>query len=145
MEEYMSRQIDVNDPSSWDDDDRAYLAQRMDTVPAEHRADLEKSKYAPSAKVAVVEGSNPQMMKLTDFVRRNYPDRSNEDPVDVVISELGGGAEEDEEDDYDQWKVSELEAEARKRNMTEDEMPKGNDARQRQPWIDALRRWDAQH
>lgn len=138
----MSREVDIRDPESWTDDDREWLAQRVDTVPAEHRHLLSP----PTAAVGVVPGVNPQMEKLTRFVADNFPERAGEDPVDVVISELGGDVEEpveEETDDYDQWKLDELRAEAAKRPGVAN--PTGADAGRKQSWIDALRAWDAEH
>lgn len=140
----MSREVNINDPDSWDDNDRAWLAQRVDMVPA----DLRHLLTPPTSAVGVVAGINPQMEKLVRFVRENFPERAGEDPVDVVISELGGDVDEEPEesgDDYDQWRVNELEGEAKKRQIDPATFPTGNAARTKQPWIDLLRGWDAEH
>ena len=137
----MSREIDVKDPSSWDDDDRTYLAERIDTVPVEHRADLMKTQQMtePVAPPAVAE--HPGITRLQNYVRINFPERSTEDPVQVVIDELGGdeieSAPDDEGDDYDEWKVAELEAEAIKRGLTVQ-----RDGNKKAPFINALRDYD---
>lgn len=137
----MSRDVNVNDPDSWDDQDKLYLSQRLDLVPEEHRDTL-VTKQRP---VLVTPGINPQMEKLTQFVRDTYPDRGAEDPVDVVISELGGdpNPEDDAGDDYDKWTVGELSKEAKVRDGLV--APTGDNAKKKQPWIDALRDWDRQH
>jgi len=140
----MSREIDVNDPDSWDDTDKEYLRERIDTVPMQHRSAL--SVEMPMAPQAVVE--DPSITRLRNYVRINFPERAGEDPVTVVIDELGGDeveAPEDDGDDYDKWTIAELSAEAKKRQMTEGEVPAGNDAKRKQPWVDSLRRWDAAH
>lgn len=139
----MSREINVNDPDSWDDDDKAYLRERPEMVPAEHREALSVPQaFAPSATV-----ENPSVARLRNYVRLNFPDRAGEDPVDVVIDELGGSevVTEEEGDDYDSWKISELRAEAEKRQMTEAEVPQGDDARKKSAWVGALRDWDGRN
>lgn len=133
----MSREIDVNDPDSWDDSDREYLRERIDTVPAQHRAVLMEDQTPPVPPAAVAE--HPGIARLSEFVRMNFPERAGEDPVSVVIDELGGEeVEEDEGDDYDTWKLAELQSEANKRGLTVQA-----DGNKKAPWIDALRQHDA--
>lgn len=134
----MSRDIDYQDPESWTEADKVYLSQRMDKVPEEHRGLL-----TPAGSPRLVTPDvNPQMVKLTQFVRDNYPDRGEEDPVDVVISELGGDPTSADADDYDKWTVGELKTEAETR---EGLVAPTGDIKKKAPWIAALREWDAQH
>jgi hypothetical protein len=140
----MSREIDFNNPESWSDADRAYLADRVESVPVEHRH-LVMPEQPTMAPMATAE--DPRMVRLTDFVRRNYPDRAGEDPITVVMDLLGdsgtGADDADETDDYDEWTVADLTKEANNRDGLT--APTGADARRKQPWIDALRAWDAEH
>jgi hypothetical protein len=139
----MSREIDVNDPGSWDEDDKEYLRNRPEMVPTEHREHLRiPETMAPPAAL----GESAAMARLRAYVEKEYPDRAGEDPVEVVIDLLGGETVDDDEgDDYDNWKVAELAAEAQKRQMTDAELPSGADRQRKQPWIDALRKWDTEH
>lgn len=87
------------------------------------------------------------MVLLVDHIRRNHPERAGEDPITVAIDLMGGETAEEAalvEDDYDQWKVSELKAEAEKREPPAT-IADGANAREKQPWVDALRRWDTEN
>lgn len=142
----MSRQINLNDPDSWDEDDKTYLRDRIDMVPAEHREHL----VVPAAPMAPApEAESSEVARLRDFLMENYPDdmtaAEGESPVGVAIrllspEEDSGAAPEDadETDDYDDWKVAELRAEYDKRGLS------GESASMRkQELVDALRADDA--
>ena len=138
----MSRQIDVNDPASWDEDDKTYLRERVDIVPAEHREHLRVPDPVP---LAVQTGEAPEVTRLAMFIRENFPERAGENPVDVaieLITETFDVSEpEDEGDNYEQWTVAELSTEFVSRNLADP--PTGNDAKKKAPWIDRLRADDA--
>lgn len=139
----MSREIDYNDPDSWTDDDRAYLAERVESVPEQYRH-LVLPEQPPFAPQAV--GQDPRMLRMIEFIQRNHPERAGEDPIAVAIDLMGGETADDESDDdmtdnYDQWKVKELsdEADRREPKVT---LPEGANPREKAPWIAALREWD---
>lgn len=135
-EDVLSREIDVNKPDSWDDDDKAYLRDRVDMVPAEHRQYLDMPRViAPEATA-----QSPDVVKLTTWLRDNYPEEmgSGEPAVDVAIRLLSDDGSEDvlPDDDYDNWKVPELRNEAANRGID------GASSMTKQQAIDALRKWD---
>lgn len=142
----MSRQINLNDPDSWDEDDKTYLRDRIDMVPAEHRGKL----VDPAAPLAPAqEAESLEVARLRDFLMENYPDdmtaAEGESPVGVAIRLLSSEDElvpseapDEAEDDYDDWKVAELRAEYDKRGLA------GESASMRkQELVDALRANDA--
>ena len=138
----MSRQIDVNSPESWDDDDRAYLMERLETVPEEHRALLagDLPAVAPLA-----EAPQNAEFRLAEFLRKHYPSEVNdaESPTDTAIRLLAADPEvsDPDADDYESWKVDELRTEAGSRTPPVD-VPSGA----RKPeLIAALRKWDSEH
>ncbi len=143
----MAREVDFKNPESWNDEDLDYLRERVDRVPAEHRHLLDvKPDVAPSS-----EAMHPAMARLDQFVRENWPERAGEDPVDVVIDLLTESYEVEDDDNtdqpsdkYDSMKISELRAEAMRR-VPEAQLYEGDNANAKQPWIDALRRWDREN
>lgn len=115
----MSRQINLNDPDSWSDEDRVYLRDRVDTVPAEHRPLLVES--VPASPVQTfddVTGAALSISALTAFVQKWYPDEPGA-PVEVVMRLLTDrdGLVDEEADDYDEWKAAELKGEMEKRGI----------------------------
>jgi hypothetical protein len=138
-EDVLSREIDVNKPDSWSDDDKAYLRDRVDTVPVEHRQYLD----IPRAVAPEPTALSPDVVKLTTWLRDNYPEEmgSGEPAVDVAIRLLSDSDEQPPEpdDDYDNWKVNELRAEAANRQID------GASSMTKQQAIDGLRKWDAEH
>jgi hypothetical protein len=126
----MSRQIDFNDPSSWDDDDKAYLRDRVELVPVEHREHLiDRPPIAPASAA-----ESPDIDRLRAFLVSNFPEEmsaAGAEPVGVAIQLLteeyettSPDEESDADDTYDSWKVPELKDEVTKRqNAGEDITP----------------------
>lgn len=122
----MSRQIDYNDPSSWDEDDKTYLRDRLDLVPVEHRSEL--NVQTPLAPAAAAE--SPDIDRLRAFLVANFPEEmsaAGAEPVGVAMKLLSDEYEtttsdesddEEPDDTYDSWKVAELnnEIDARRTN-----------------------------
>lgn len=120
----MARDVNYNDPDSWDDDDRVWLRDRLERVPEEHRHLLvDKPVFAPSATA-----ESPEMERLRLFLEREYPDEmaaEGQTPVGLVIELLGADTAEDSGDDpgYENWKSAELMAEIDKRRNNGREIP----------------------
>lgn len=120
----MSRDVDFNDPSSWDDEDKEWLRQRIDRVPAEHRSELDVRPLAAPA----VEAESVETDRLRAFLMANFPDEmaaTDDTPVGVAIRLLTEDYEgvsdtttgdADSTDTYDSWKVNELRGEVDARN-----------------------------
>lgn len=139
----MSREVNVNDPASWSDEDKAYLADRVESVPPENRRylDLDVPAVSPMA-----EAPPSEVAHLAAWLADNYPNEvsDTESPVDTAIrllSRTDGVAEStDHDDEYDNWKLSELRTEAGNRSGMSD-VSKANRAQT----IAELRKWDAEH
>lgn len=115
----MSRQINVNDPSSWDDDDRDYLRDRVEIVPVEHRGELALTELpTPVMSTADLAGEQAANAALSEFIKKWYPEEPGS-PVEVAmrkLTELDNLVEDEEAgDDYDQWTAAELKAEIAER------------------------------
>jgi hypothetical protein len=118
------RDVNFNDPSSWDEDDKVWLRQRIDRVPPEHREHLEVRPVASPAN----EAESVELDRLRAFLMANFPDEmagalATDTPVGVAIRLLSDEYETTEADDesavddtYDSWKVAELQEEINKRN-----------------------------
>lgn len=142
----MSRQINVNDPDSWDDDDRDYLRDRVEIVPAEHRHHLALTELpTPVMSVADLAGEQAANAALEGFIKKWYPEEPGS-PVEVAmrkLTELDDLTEEPEEpdDDYPSWTAQELKAEITKRQ--ENGRMSGFSGRTKADAIAALRADDA--
>jgi hypothetical protein len=136
----MARDVNFNDPSSWDDDDKVWLSQRIDRVPAEHRHLLKDPApaFAPEAV-----GESPELARLRSFLEDNFPEdwAEGETPVGLAIRLLTENTEAEETvdeltpeaPDYDKWKAAELVAEietrrANGRNIPGDKLTKAEAA-----------------
>lgn len=136
----MSRQVNLNDPDSWTDDDREYLRERgydhpslkVDAAPV----------FAPAA-----EAQSTEVQRLKDFLETHFPKElgvEGETPVATAIRLLGNaeGYEDDAPaDEYPEWKVKELREEASTRSGFSGDPEKMN----KPQLIEALRAWDAEH
>lgn len=118
----MTRQIDINDPTSWDDEDKTYLRDRIERVPAEHRAALNVQPTVPPAATA----ESTEIDRLRAFLVTNFPDEigaADDTPVGVAMRLLSEAFETEDVDTnastpidtYDSWKVAELQTEVDKR------------------------------
>jgi predicted metal-dependent hydrolase len=119
----MSRDVDFNDPSSWNDEDKEWLRQRIDRVPAQHREHLDVNPVSAPAN----EAENVELDRLRAFLMANFPDEmatSDQSPVGVAIrlltDDYEGVTETTDDasvdDTYDSWKVNELRDEVTTRN-----------------------------
>jgi hypothetical protein len=129
----MAREVDYNDPASWDDEDKIWLRDRIERVPAEHRHHLvENPPTAPS-----FEAVSPEMERLRLFLETHYAEDmavEGQTPVGLAIQLLSDAAgvdpdaieDGDDEDNtsYDKWKAAELTEEIGKRRQAGREIPK---------------------
>lgn len=125
----MARNVNVNDPKSWDDDDKLWLKDRLERVPEQYRHLLaDPAPFAPS-----LHAESPEMERLRLFLEANFPDdmaAEGETPVGLTIRLLEdyAGVDEDAESDdkdpgYEKWPATELTAEIAKRREAGREIP----------------------
>jgi hypothetical protein len=109
----MSREINVKDPDSWNDDDLEYLRQRPHLVGEEHRDRLNPVVTLPPAS----EAESTEIARLRAFLETAFPEEigvDGETPVGCAIRLLSEDVP-DENDEYDSMKVAELRDEVRSR------------------------------
>jgi len=112
----MSRNVDLANPDTWEDEDLDYIRERIDQVPVEYRDRVQvEPALAPQP-----EAQHPELVKLDNWLRNNYPEdmMPGKSPVDVAIELLSEDVPETSaEEDYDNWKVAELQTEAQRRGI----------------------------
>lgn len=127
----MARDVDYNDPQSWDDDDKTWLRDRIERVPAEHRHHLIDNPPVAPANEAI----SPELDRLRIFLEKHYPEEMSAEgqtPIGLAITLLADQAgvnldevEDDGDDrDYDRWKAAELTEEIGKRRQAGRDIPK---------------------
>lgn len=121
----MARDVNVNDPKSWDDEDKTWLQNRLERVPEQYRHLLaDPSPFAPSATA-----ESPEMERLRLFLEANFPDdmaAEGETPVGLTIrllEDYAGVDEESNDPGYEKWPATELTAEIAKRREAGREIP----------------------
>ena len=125
----MAREVDLNKPESWDNDDKAWLRDRIDRVPEQHRKHLDVTEpmFAPA-----LHAEASEMTRLRGFLELNFPEELNaegETPVGLAIKLLSdyAGVEDGESGDddpgYEKWKATELVAEIEKRRENGRDIP----------------------
>lgn len=147
----MARNVDFNKPETWDDDDRRWLRDRIDRVPAEHRHVLRED--APPVQFAPQPtGESPEMARLRAFLEHNFAEdwAEGDTPVGLAIRMLTENTDAEEptpEDvapaspDYSRWKAAELVSEIEKRRGDGRDIP--GDKFTKAEAADALRKDDA--
>jgi hypothetical protein len=116
----MAREVNYNDPDSWNEDDKTWLKDRIDRVPPEHRSLLVNPVvFAPSATA-----ESTEMERLRLFLERQFPEdmaAEGETAVGLAIRLLTdyAGVDEDSEEledpGYEKWKAAEISAEIERR------------------------------
>jgi len=149
----VSRQINVNDPDSWSDEDRLYLRDRLESVPPQHRHVLATPTASPPGEAETVE-----IARLRVFLENNYPEDmaamdQGDTPVGVAIRLLTTDDTTDPDtltsagDDYDTWNVADLrvEADSRRRENPEANIPADVSKTKKADVIAILRDYDAKY